>query len=96
MSRPYFTDEFKIDAVKQLTERGYFVAEVSNRLGASAHSLYQWRKRFLKPPLVTQETAGKMTENSGSFSKYNYRIVTAFTPYNHVCLLRNTNNKSGW
>jgi transposase len=39
MSKSYFTDEFKIDAVKQITERGYSVAEVSKRLGVSTHSL---------------------------------------------------------
>jgi len=52
MSHPKFTDEFKIDAVKKITERGYSVAEVSRRLGVSTHSLYQWRKRFSKPPAV--------------------------------------------
>lgn len=38
-----FTDEFKRDAVAQITERGYPVAEVSQRLGVSQHSLYAWR-----------------------------------------------------
>jgi len=28
-----YTQEFKIEAVKQITERGYSVAEVSERLG---------------------------------------------------------------
>ena len=37
-----FTDEFKRDAVAQITERGYPVAEVSQRLGVSPHSLYAW------------------------------------------------------
>jgi len=31
-----FTEEFKIEAVKQVTERGHPVAEVSVRLGVSA------------------------------------------------------------
>ena len=34
-----FSDEFKRDAVRQMTERGYPVAEVSQRLGVSKHSL---------------------------------------------------------
>ncbi|HBR6704119.1 TPA: IS3 family transposase [Klebsiella pneumoniae] len=37
-----FTPEFKEEAVRQITERGYSVAEVSDRLGVSAHSLYKW------------------------------------------------------
>jgi transposase len=40
MTRPQFTDDFKIDAIKQITERGYSVADVSKRLGVSTHSLY--------------------------------------------------------
>ena len=34
-----FTDEFKREAVAQITERGYPVAEVSKRLTVSQHSL---------------------------------------------------------
>ncbi len=41
-----FSDEFKRDAVAQITERGYPVAEVSKRLGVSPHSLYAWKKKF--------------------------------------------------
>lgn len=33
MGKPNFSDEFKRDAVAQVTERGYPVAEVSQRLG---------------------------------------------------------------
>lgn len=39
MTSKRFTDEFKAEAVKQVTERGYPVAE---RLGVSSHSLYAW------------------------------------------------------
>ncbi|AEA65457.1 hypothetical protein DRA46_01210 [Burkholderia gladioli] len=44
MSAQRFTPEFKQEAVRQITERGYSVAEVSARLGVSAHSLYKWVK----------------------------------------------------
>ncbi len=46
MSKVNFTDEFKRDAVRQITERGYRVSEVSERLGVSPHSLYAWKKKF--------------------------------------------------
>ncbi|CAA0086944.1 Insertion element IS6110 uncharacterized 12.0 kDa protein [Zhongshania aliphaticivorans] len=42
MSSQRYTPEFKDEAVKQVVERGYSVAEVSERLGISAHSLYKW------------------------------------------------------
>ena len=48
MGKPNFSDEFKRDAVVQIMERGYPVAEVSQRLGVSPHSLYAWKKRFAK------------------------------------------------
>ena len=51
MSKQYFTDEFKIEAVKQITELGYSTSEVASRLGVSAHSLYAWKKRFGKPAI---------------------------------------------
>lgn len=39
MGTPRFTPEFKEEAVRQITECGCSVAEVSDRLGVSAHSL---------------------------------------------------------
>jgi transposase len=45
MSNPRYPAEFKIEAVKQVTERGLPVAEVAARLGMSTHSLYAWAMR---------------------------------------------------
>ena len=50
-----FSDDFKRDAVAQITERGYPVSEVSERLGVSKHSLYAWKRKFAKTASV--ETA---------------------------------------
>lgn len=49
MGKSNFTEEFKLDAIKQITERGYAVADVSKRLGVSTHSLYGWMKRYSTP-----------------------------------------------
>ena len=46
MSDKRYTKEFKIEAIKQITERGYSVQDVSRRLGVSTHSLYAWRKKY--------------------------------------------------
>ena len=55
MRRVRFTEEFKIEAVKQISERHYPVSEVSSRLGVSTHSLYAWVKRYSLPePIRTQ------------------------------------------
>jgi transposase len=45
MSGTRYTDEFKAEAVKQVTERGHGVVEVSKRLGISDKSLYVWLKK---------------------------------------------------
>jgi len=49
MGKANFSDDLKRDAVRQITERGYPVAEVSKRLGVSQHSLYEWKKKFSQP-----------------------------------------------
>jgi len=43
MSNPRYPEEFKIQAVNQVTERKLPVADVA------AHSLYAWIKRYSKP-----------------------------------------------
>lgn len=48
MGTSTFSDDFKRDAVAQITERGYPVSEVSERLGVSKHSLYAWKRKFVK------------------------------------------------
>lgn len=55
-----FTPEFKEEAVRQIVERGYSVAEVSARLGVSAHSLYKWVKAV--SPDKTEKQASELLE----------------------------------
>ncbi len=49
MGTSNFSEEFKRDAVAQVTERGHAVADVAKRLGISTHSLYEWKKKFSQP-----------------------------------------------
>ena len=42
MSNRRYTGEFKSEAVKQITGRGYKVREVAERLGISTKSIYVW------------------------------------------------------
>lgn len=59
MGKPNFSEAFKHDAVAQITERGYPVAEVSQRLGIGAHSLYTWKRQLAK---AVSGDAGKDAE----------------------------------
>lgn len=56
MNHPRFTPEFKEEAVHQVVDRGYSVAEVSERLGVSTHSLYKWVKA-IKPDNTDEHAA---------------------------------------
>ena|SRR5690554_3123581 len=51
-----YPEEFKVEAVKQVTERGYSVMEVSQRLDISTKTLYHWvaKLRDLSPKQQNQ------------------------------------------
>ena len=46
MSSKRYPEEFKIEAVRQVTDRGHSVAQVADRLGVTTHSLYAWIRKF--------------------------------------------------
>ena len=62
MSSKRFTEEFKVEAVKQITDRGHSVADVAGRLGVSIHSLYAWQKRLEKPTATRQADTDQVAE----------------------------------
>lgn len=45
MSNKRYTEEFKVEAIKQVLERGHSVVEVAQRLGIHKHSLYEWVRK---------------------------------------------------
>lgn len=46
MSNKRYPEEFKVEAVKQVTVAGHSVVDVAARLGMTTHSLYAWIKRY--------------------------------------------------
>ncbi len=60
MSIQRFTPEFKAEAVRQVIERGYSVAEIAARLGVSTHSLYKWVKAVT--PDKSEKQASELLE----------------------------------
>ena len=46
MSGKRYSDEFKIEAVKQVVDRGYKIADVAHRLGVTTKSLHNWTKKY--------------------------------------------------
>lgn len=51
MSSKRYSEEFEIEAVKQITKGGYAVADVARRLGTTTHSLYTWREKYGHPAM---------------------------------------------
>ncbi len=60
MSRQRFTPEFKEEAIKLVTQKGYSAADVSERLGVSQHSIYKWVKAA--KPLTNDQYDGQLIE----------------------------------
>ncbi|WP_410742606.1 transposase, partial [Citrobacter freundii] len=46
MSSKRYPEEFKIEAVKQVVDRGHSVSGVATRLDITTHSLYVWIKKY--------------------------------------------------
>ncbi len=44
-----YPEEFKIQAVKQVTEGGYKIKDVAERLGITTKSLHNWINKFGSP-----------------------------------------------
>jgi transposase len=66
-----YTEEFKKEAVKQVTERGYSVSDVAKRLGTTTHSLYLWLKKYGEPSPRQADKADlkRMTEERDILKK---------------------------
>ena len=75
MSNQRFSPEFKDEAVRQIVDRGYSVAEVSERLGVSAHSLYKWVKAV--KPDKTDEQAAALIEARSEVLKLRAKLKRA-------------------
>ena len=62
MSSKRYTDEFKIEAVKQIRDQGHSAYEVSKRLGIATDTLYRWARQFSKPQAQRVEERSQADE----------------------------------
>jgi transposase len=49
LSRRVYSEEFRIEAVKQVTQNGYSINDTAQRLGVHPDSLRNWIKRLESP-----------------------------------------------
>ncbi|MEN4660247.1 IS3 family transposase [Pantoea agglomerans] len=62
MSGKRYPEEFKIEAVKQVVDRGYSVASVATRLDITTHSLYAWIKKYGPDSSTNKEESDAQAE----------------------------------
>ena len=62
MSGQRYTEEFKIQAVKQVTEQGRTMTSVAERLGISYKSIHDWVKKYSKPTKQRQADEAQSDE----------------------------------
>ncbi|EPD5030929.1 IS3 family transposase [Escherichia coli] len=62
MSGKRYPEEFKIEAVKQVVDRGYSVASVATRLDITTHSLYSWIKKYGPDSSINKEQSDAQAE----------------------------------
>lgn len=59
-----YSEEFKKEAVKQVTDRGYSVADIAKRLDVTPHSLYAWLKKYGEPNPRQADKSDLAAENA--------------------------------
>lgn len=62
MSGKRYTEEFKLEAIKQITERGYKLSDVAKRLDITSTSLNKWLKKYSNPSSQHQVIANQQEE----------------------------------
>lgn len=62
MSSKRYTEEFKREAVKQVTEHQHSTVEVAKRLGINKHSLYAWVRDYGSSASASVTGGGDMAE----------------------------------
>ncbi len=58
--RKSYTREFKMEAVRLITEKGYSIAEASRNLGVDYSVLRRWKKQLSDDPLNAFPGKGKL------------------------------------
>ena len=63
ISSKRYKEECNKEAVKQITDRGYSVVDVAQRLGNTTYSLYAWLKKYGEPSPQQANHQDLATEN---------------------------------
>lgn len=67
--RRKFSDEFKEEAVKLVTDQGYSIAKVARNLGINANQLGRWKKE-IENPSEESGGSGNMAAMQAEFKRF--------------------------
>ncbi len=76
--RQRYTEKFKLDAVKLVTEKGYSGNEVAKRLGVNSSNINRWVRDFRNPTQTIPQDAqspGDMAAELKRLRKENKRLL---------------------
>jgi transposase len=57
-----YPEEFKIQAVKQVVDKGFTMTDVAQRLGVTYKSLYTWVQKYGKPNVTREAEDAQQAE----------------------------------
>jgi|SRR6056297_2259907 len=67
--RTKYSKEYKLNAVKMITEQGRVAAEVARELGISATMLYSWKRKYLEDKEEAYPGNGKLKTTDAYIQK---------------------------
>ena len=62
MNGKRYPEEFKIEAVEQVLDRGHSVSSVATRFDITTHSLYAWIKKYGQDSSTNEEQSDAQAE----------------------------------
>ncbi len=81
MARKIYSEEFRIEAVKQVTTNGYSVTDTAQRLGIHPTSLSGWIKRLESPEAIAQH---RVQDSSNAEIKKLQKELKRVTKERHI------------
>jgi len=75
MPRRKFTREFKVSAVKLVSEQGYTIAQAAKSLGVDPNSLRSWLEKFSDEAGMTSSSDASLKAELQRLRKENARLL---------------------
>jgi transposase len=76
-SRRRHSQEFKLEAVKQVVEQGRSVSEVADALGVNRNMLTRWKAQFAPGGQLVGDRGGRSTEKDDEIRRLRRELDTA-------------------